>query len=117
SALLVVGDYGQAVSEVTPTIMELEGNDNVGEQVDSYGDLGLSVARAIRINNIKNRAYVDAFALNEKAMIPFVDEPPVVYPDSEVWRRLSEHRLQRYGAVELDGDNESERRIYQALDN
>ena len=68
-----------------------------------------------RYREMRERNFVDAFSLVLKAAIPFVDEPPIVYPDADVWRRMSRRRLERYGAIELVGDNETERRIQAAL--
>ena len=64
---------------------------------------------------MRERNFVDAFSLVLKSNIPFVDEPPILYPDADVWQRMSRRRLERYGAIELVGDNETERRIQAAL--
>ena len=37
----------------------------------------------------RQKGVVDALYQVEKAHIPFADEPPIVYPDAEVWQRLT----------------------------
>ena len=73
-------------------------------------------ARDRRFRELRERNFVDAFSLVLKAHIPFVDEPPIQYPDAETWRRLSRYRIKKYGAIELVGDNAAERRIQASLD-
>ena len=68
-----------------------------------------------KLKVLRERAFVDAMALVLKSNIPFVDEPPIQYPDSDWWRTMSRRRIERYGAIELVGDNETERRIQSAL--
>ncbi|MEC8474211.1 MAG: hypothetical protein VXZ38_06150, partial [Planctomycetota bacterium] len=68
-----------------------------------------------KLKVLRERAFVDALALVLKSNIPFVDEPPIQYPDSDWWRSMSRRRIERYGAIELVGDNETERRIQAAL--
>ncbi len=64
---------------------------------------------------LRERNYLDALALVKKSNIPFVDEPPIMYPDAEQWQRLSRRRIERYGAVSLGNENETERLIEAAL--
>ena len=58
---------------------------------------------------------MDSLYLNEQALVPFVDEPPSVYPPADVWQALSARRRERYGSIDLTGGKETERKIYRAL--
>lgn len=51
----------------------------------------------------------------ERSHVPFPDEPPIVYPDAEVWRELSERRKARYAAMDLASQGPAERRISEQL--
>ena len=53
----------------------------------------------------------------EKSHMPFPDEPPIVYPDSERWERISASR-EKYKNMDLSGRKtcEKETRIKEALD-
>ncbi len=50
----------------------------------------------------------------ERAHIPVSDEPPITYPEPEVWINLSKVRKEKYSATNLQG-SEAEQRIAQAL--
>ena len=49
----------------------------------------------------RRRAFNDTLYQVELSHIPFPDEPPLIYPDAEVWERLSNRRLKKYGKFEL----------------
>ena len=42
---------------------------------------------AVRV--AKQKGFVDAMYQTEKSHVPFPDEPPIVYPDAEVWKELT----------------------------
>ncbi len=50
----------------------------------------------------------------EHSHIPTSDEPPIVYPDADVWRELTERRKE-YQAVSLSNTSPAARRIRDAL--
>ena len=120
NALVDEGRYVEADSEVALEFADLAGDtitrDSTSGRQFAANPLALQTfARDRRYNKLRERNFVDVFSLVLKAHIPFVDEPPVMYPDADVWRRLSRRRLDRYGAIELVGDNDVERRIQAAL--
>ena len=120
NALVDEGRYEEADGEVSLEFAALAGDtitrDSVSGRQFAYNPLALQTfARDRRYTKLRERNFVDVFSLVLKAHIPFVDEPPVMYPDAEVWRKLSRRRLERYGAIDLIGDNEVERRIQAAL--
>ena len=57
---------------------------------------------------------LDALMSVERAHIPVSDEPPITYPEPEVWLNLSKVRKEKYSATNLQG-SEAEQRIGQAL--
>ncbi len=56
----------------------------------------------------------DAFYTIELAHIPFPDNPPIVYPDAEVWEELTKRR-ERWASVDLSAQSKAEERIQAAL--
>ena len=107
------GDVSIALAELAG--IELAGTSAIGNQTILATQMLNNYARAIRLRLLRERNFLDALALAEKSNIPFVDEPPILYPDAEQWQRMSRRRLERYGSIELTGDNEVERRISAAL--
>ena len=51
----------------------------------------------------------------ERAHVPVSDEPPITYPEPEVWITLTKERKEKYSATNLQG-SEAEQRIAKALD-
>ncbi|MEM1069110.1 MAG: hypothetical protein AAGI63_09460, partial [Planctomycetota bacterium] len=122
NGLIAEGRYEDADGEVSIPFARLAGDTITRDSTSGrhFRDVPLMLqtyARDRRYQQLRERNFVDAFSLVLKAHIPFVDEPPIVYPDAEVWQRMSRRRLERYGAIELVGDNETERMIESALDN
>jgi tetratricopeptide (TPR) repeat protein len=63
----------------------------------------------------RQKGVVDTLYQVEKSQIPFPDEPPIVYQDSEVWRQLSERRKKKYSSMDLKQKGPAEKKIDEAL--
>ena len=50
----------------------------------------------------------------ERAHVPVSDEPPITYPDPEIWNNITKVRKEKYSATNLQG-SDAEQRIQQAL--
>ncbi|HBT76944.1 MAG TPA: hypothetical protein DEB39_08460, partial [Planctomycetaceae bacterium] len=64
----------------------------------------------------RHRGTIEALMSAERSFIPFPDEPPLVYPDPEVWIALSQRRKERFSPVNLAESGEAEKRISKALE-
>ncbi len=120
NALIDEGRYAEADGSVSLEFAKIAGDtitrDSVSGRHFTDETLMLQVYdRDRRYREMRERNFVDAFSLVLKANIPFVDEPPIVYPDADIWQRMSRRRIERYGAIELVGDNDTERRIQSTL--
>ena len=120
NALIDEGRYQEADADVAVPFTEIAGNtltrDSTAGQQFGYTPLALQTyVRDRRYTRLRQRNFVDVFSNVLKAHIPFVDEPPVQFPDADVWRRMSLRRLERYGAIELVGGSGREKQIEAAL--
>ncbi|TWT88415.1 hypothetical protein Mal64_18960 [Pseudobythopirellula maris] len=61
-------------------------------------------------------AFIEALHQVETSHIPFPSDPPIVYPDSEVWKELTRKR-EKYKAVDLGAQSGAEEQIATALSN
>ena len=68
---------------------------------------------ALRIE--RQRAVVDTLFEVEKALVPFVGEPPIVYPDAEIWQELTKRRKEKYESMDLSMPGAAEQKISKAL--
>lgn len=70
----------------------------------------------MQVREQRHRNTAATLLSTERASVPFPDEPPLVYPDPEIWARLTERRKQ-YAAVDLADQGPAEKRIRSALNN
>ncbi len=57
-----------------------------------------------------NKEFLATLHLVDVSSIPFPDEPPIIYPSAEVWRKLTKDR-EKYKSVDLKEPGTSEARI------
>ncbi len=69
----------------------------------------------VRYRREMQRNFMDALHLVDLAAIPFVDEPPIHYPNAARWREITKLR-EKYKSVDLANPGSSEQRLYDALD-
>jgi len=69
----------------------------------------------VRYRREMQRNFMDALHLVDLAAIPFVDEPPIHYPNADRWREITKLR-EKYKSVDLANPGSSEKRLYDALD-
>jgi len=67
------------------------------------------------VRDARHRGVVDSLYQVELSLVPTPDEPPILYPDPQVWQLLTERR-KKYKAVDLTESNPSEAKIAAALD-
>jgi hypothetical protein len=69
----------------------------------------------VALREIRHRNFARALLTVEKALVPFPDDPPVLYPDPQVWADLSLRR-KKYASVDLARRGGAEEKILNALD-
>ncbi len=72
------------------------------------------LARSNRLRARRSDQFLEALYQVELAHIPFPDEPPIRFPNAEVWKALTERR-RKWATVDLRKDSPNEQRIQQAL--
>lgn len=63
----------------------------------------------------RNKAYVNCLFNVEESNIPFPDDPPIQYPDSGDWKRLTEKRVAKYSSMDLAQSGATEKKIMEQL--
>ncbi|MBR5711156.1 MAG: VWA domain-containing protein [Thermoguttaceae bacterium] len=71
--------------------------------------------KQVQLRSLKQRKTCDALYLSDKSGTPFPDEPPITYPDSTVWARLTASRRAKYSSMDLAQSGEKEKQIMKAL--
>jgi hypothetical protein len=108
--------FAAANSEVAPQISAIDRGSVIDVVTNIESNIAANEKLISDVIRRRNHAFVDSLYLNEEALVPFVDEPPIRYPPADVWQALSNRRLERYGSIDLSGGNAKERKIYSALD-
>ena len=62
------------------------------------------------------KAFVDTCFTLERSHIPFPDDPPIVYPDAEVWQQLTVRRKESYESMDLASHGPAEKKINERLE-
>ena len=62
----------------------------------------------------RHQAAWEAWYQNELSSIPFPDNPPIIYPEAEVWEELTERR-KRWKSVDVSARSKAEESIQAAL--
>ena len=70
-------------------------------------------AMAVRVQ--RQKAVIDTLYQVETSHVPFPDDPPIVYPDAEVWQRLTARRQEKYKAMDLAARGAAEKKITDEL--
>ena len=63
----------------------------------------------------RQKGVVDTLYQSETSLVPFPDDPPIVYADAEVWRQLTDRRKKRYSSMDLTQQRPAEKKIHDAL--
>lgn len=114
NALMDEGYYRDA-RRVGDMVTEVDPLRNVGQQaVEVAGMTGAAII-AMQLRLDRQKGVVLALESVERSHIPTSDEPPIVYPPAEVWRRITESREQ-YATVDLSASNPAEQKIQKELD-
>jgi len=68
-----------------------------------------------RLRKARAKGYLETLAQVEQSAIPMPDEPPILWPNAQVWRALSERR-KKWASVDLKKSSPAEDQIQSALD-
>jgi len=108
-ALMEEGNYQQADELVRPEVEKLAPGSNIAAVVNASGQLQRYDSEVQAIRLMRHRNYVASLHQAEVALIPFPDEPPIVYPSAEKWEEISRSpwRSFRSSAVDIAGKGKS----------
>ena len=111
--------YTEADDLVRPEIERAAPDSIIAAAVNAAGQMQRYDAELEQIRLMRHRNFLAALHLVEVALVPFPDEPPIVYPSAEKWEEISRSpwRSSRSSAVDIAGAARTkEQRILDALD-
>jgi len=66
------------------------------------------------VRTAKQKGFVDAMFQDEKSHVPTPDDPPIIYPDAEFWKDITERR-KKWSSTDLARRTDAEQKIDKAL--
>ncbi|MDY0170774.1 MAG: hypothetical protein RBS80_29805, partial [Thermoguttaceae bacterium] len=115
NSLMDEGRYRSAEEEVAYEVAQVAPNDPIAPAAALWSRVVGYNARNSELRVAKQKGFLDVSYGIERSSVPFPDEPPIVYPDAEVWRELTAARKERYSSMDLASRGPAERRILEAL--
>ncbi len=113
NALVDESRFEEAV-EVAQIVEEIDANGVVPRAATLFARQKRSHYLQQVVRSARTQAFFDAMYQVELSLIPFPDNPPIVYPDAEHWATLSAGRI-KWASVDLSGRSKSEERIHTIL--
>ncbi len=119
-ALMVQGVHGDDAAytqaeDVAREAINLRPGNGPASQAKFTAVAANNLNRAYRLRNLRADRLMEALYLVELSHVPFPDEPPIQWPNAQVWRALTERR-KKWAQVDLRAESKSEQRISEALD-
>ncbi|MGA2033931.1 MAG: hypothetical protein ABSG68_16915 [Thermoguttaceae bacterium] len=74
-----------------------------------------SLVDELTTRTARQKGFIAMLYQVEKSHVPMPDEPPIVYPDAEVWKELSARRKEKYSAQDLAHRGPEEKKIDEQL--
>ena len=115
-ALINEGMYAEADVAAQAATDLLPPTRSAGVTASLYAHTMGSVMEIEALRAARQRGVIEVLMNIERVFVPLSDEPPLIYPDPEIWRRLSEKRTADWSAVDLSSSGEMEKKIIKALD-
>jgi hypothetical protein len=119
-ALLVQAAHGddnayEQAEAVAREAIDLRPGNGPSTQALVNSEAGGQLNKAYRLRNLRADRLLESLYLVELAHVPFPDEPPIQWPNAQVWRALTERR-KKWAQVDLRSESKPEQRISEALD-
>jgi hypothetical protein len=119
-ALLVQAVHGddnayEQAEAVAREAINLRPGNGPATQALVNSEAGGQLNKAYRLRNLRADRLLETLYLVELAHVPFPDEPPIQWPNAQVWRALTERR-KKWAQVDLRSESKPEQRISEALD-
>jgi hypothetical protein len=103
------------VEEVIPEVDRLAPNTSLAAAVDTGGRFQRSYHELKDVWARREQGWLAGLYAVEASFIPFFDDSPIVYPDSEWWEKISIDRIEKYGSMDLLKPDSREQDIFNAL--
>ena len=114
NSLMDEGRYQEAEDVIAAQVLELEPNSATPPAALWASRFGGNWDTLWTLRDVRHRNFARALLGAEKALVPFPDEPPIMYPEPQVWSDLSLRR-KKYASIDLARQGSAETKIFAAL--
>jgi hypothetical protein len=114
NSLIVEGEQQWADEVIGHEVKKLDRSGVLHRNLSLTAQLSGSHRNAVVTRDARRKGLVAALHQAEKSAIPTGGEPPITYPDAEIWEELTLRR-KKYASVDLSTPKGSEEKILSAL--
>jgi hypothetical protein len=119
-ALLVQAEHGddaayEEAEAVARDAINLRPGNGPATQALFVAEAAGQLNKAYRLRALRADRFLETLYQVELSHVPFPDEPPILWPNAQVWRAITERR-RKWAQVDLRSESKSEQRISDALD-
>ena len=115
NTLMDEGKYLDADAQVAKVVEEKIPNDPTPVAAVWMARFTRQIRGMEKFRDLRHKNFADVLYEVEEALIPFPATPPILYPDAEFWHEITMRR-KKYASMDLKGNNETEQKILDALD-
>ncbi|MCH8921575.1 MAG: hypothetical protein IIA67_00325 [Planctomycetes bacterium] len=114
NSLIAEGEHQWADEVISQEVEKLDRRKGLHKSLSLTAQLSGSRRDALVTREARRKGLVAALHQAEKSAIPTGDDPPITYPDAEIWEELTLRRA-KYAAVDLSTTGGNEEKIVNAL--
>ena len=114
NSLMDEGRYQEAEDVIAAQVLELEPLSTTPPAALWASRFGGNWDTLWTLRDVRHRNFARAMLGVEKALVPFPDEPPIMYPEPQVWSDLSLRR-KKYASIDLARQGSAEQKIFSGV--
>ncbi len=115
NALMDEGRYREAEDVIADQVRELDPEGTAPVTATWASRFGGHVSTLERLREIRHKNFALTLLEVEKSLVPFPGDPPILYPEPQVWSDLTLRR-KKYASIDLARTGTAEEKIFKALD-
>ncbi|MBL7039805.1 MAG: hypothetical protein ISR77_14305, partial [Pirellulaceae bacterium] len=115
NSMMDEGRYRDAEDIIAENVRELDPLGTTPVTATWAARFGGHVSTLVRLREVRHKNFALTLLEVEKSLIPFPGDPPILYPEPQVWADLTLRR-KKYASIDLARTGGAEAKILEALD-
>jgi len=115
NSMMDEGRYRDAEDIIAENVRELDPQGTTPVTATWAARFGGHVSTLERLREVRHKNFALTLLEVEKSLVPFPGDPPILYPEPQVWADLTLRR-KKYASIDLARTGSAEQKIFDALD-